>query len=394
MKNVVVLFTSLLCSLVLAELGLRLADQSFPVFMHPDPILGWSLRPGMSGWSREESPAYLQINRFGFRGREWAEKRPAAVFRIAVVGDSFVEAQNLPDEQSLTALIENNATSCAFPGSNRVEVLNFGVSGYGTTQEYLTLDHRVASFQPQVVLFVLYVGNDIEDNNRVLSIESERNRPYFVELPSGELQLDDSFRNDKSFQELVASDWRRELRNSSYVLQLINRSRKAIAAFREQGLVFNDPLNRKLYSPPQDDTWRSAWSVTEKTLIKARDWAHQRGLGFELVIVPSPEQALPTEKLRRENATTLNLDDLDYPVHHIVQFAAQANISYLSLLEPLRAYVDRKNLFAYGFPPNFGYGHLNATGNEVAGREIADHICDLYAKVPPRNYLSSAPRSN
>src|SRR5262245_55375230 len=134
-KNLSLVVVSLLSGLLLIEFTLRLMGWSFPIFMRPDVDLGWSYRPGVVGWSSQENTVYLRWNRFGFRGPDWPQQPPTGTFRIAVIGDSFVESSNLPDEHSLTSVIEKRLSVCPGLTDRHVKVLNFGVSGYGTTQE-------------------------------------------------------------------------------------------------------------------------------------------------------------------------------------------------------------------------------------------------------------------
>ena len=387
LKNLALLAASLVCSLLLIELVLRLLGWSFPIFMHPDDHLGWSLRPSIAGWSTHENTAYLRINRFGFRGPDWAQQPAANTFRIAVIGDSFVELSNLPDEHSLTSLIESRLSACPAFYDRRVEVLNFGVSGYGTAQEYLLLKRQVVSFHPNLVLLAVYVGNDVADNSRLLSVEDQKARPYFIELSSGELQLDTSFRNTETFRRAIDGDWQKRLINASYLLQALKQAYKnssimpaPIAAPNfPRGNVENRtlpaPMFSKLYSSPADNEWLSAWTVTEKLLLQMRNLSDRNSTDFALVIFPTPIQALPGEDMRQTGAPAFGLADLDYPTERIARFAAQNSILYLDLLGPLRAYGDRERDFLYGFPPHLGDGHLNATGNEVSGASIADWLC-------------------
>jgi lysophospholipase L1-like esterase len=387
LKNLALLLAGLFCSVLLIELALRLMGWSFPIFMHPNADLGWSYRPGIAGWSSQENTVYLQMNQFGFRGPDWSQQPAANTFRIAVIGDSFVESSNLPDEHALINLIGGGLTGCPAFADRQVEVLNFGVSGYGTAQEFLLLKRQVVSFHPDLVLLAVYAGNDVADNSRSLSVENQKARPYFIELPSGELELDTSFRNADAFLRAVAGDWQKRLVNASYLLQALKQFYKGAAimpapveaqTFR-RGSVENSalpaPQFSKLYSSSTDDAWRSAWSVTEKLLLQMRDWSKQNRVDFKLVIFPSPVQALPGEDMRRMAIHAFGLADLDYPTERIAQFAAHNGIPYLNLLDPLRAYGDRERDFLYGFPPHLGNGHLNATGSKVSSESIADWLC-------------------
>jgi GDSL-like Lipase/Acylhydrolase len=319
------------------------------------------------------------MNRFGFRGPDWLQQPPTHTFRIAVIGDSFVESSNLPDEHSLTSLIEKRLSVCPALTDRHVEVLNFGVSGYGTAQEYLLLQRQVVLFHPNLVLLAIYVGNDVSDNTRSLSVESQKARPYFIELPSGELQLDTSFRSTDSFRKAIGVDWQKRLVNASYLLQALKQFYKSSAIipapiesqnFRRdtvENKALPAPESSKLYSSSPEDLWLSAWSITEKLLLQMRDWSNQKSVEFELVIFPAPIQALPGEDMRRTAIQAFGLVDLDYPSKRITQFAEQNRIPHLNLLDPFRAYGDRKHDFLYGFPPHLGDGHLNATGNMVGG---------------------------
>ena len=74
------------------ELSLRAAGYSSPVWYRPDPELGWTLRPGISGWFSREGKSFVQVNSAGQRDREHSLEKPAGVYRIAVLGDAYAEA--------------------------------------------------------------------------------------------------------------------------------------------------------------------------------------------------------------------------------------------------------------------------------------------------------------
>jgi hypothetical protein len=103
------------------------------------------------------------------------------------------------------------------------EVLNLGVSGYGAAQEYLLLQHAIDSFHPNLIMLVFYAGNDVADNSRLLSLEGQRARPYFVEAPSENLRLDVSFRDSDAFRKAVSRDWQKRLINLPYLLQVLKK---------------------------------------------------------------------------------------------------------------------------------------------------------------------------
>src|SRR5687768_4341292 len=128
-----------LAALAAGELALRAAGFSYPNFWLPDELTGSRLRPGMEAWNRNEGEAYVKINSRGLRDREHAEAKPQGVYRIAVLGDSYAEALQVPLEDTFWWLLPKRLESCGFRPGERIEVINFGVSGYGTAQQLLTL---------------------------------------------------------------------------------------------------------------------------------------------------------------------------------------------------------------------------------------------------------------
>jgi hypothetical protein len=117
---------------LMAEAGLRLAGISFPVFSQPDPDRGWALRPGARGHYSVEGDARIEINRDGWRDRERRRAKRPGTLRVAVVGDSYVEALGIPADRTFWAVLERALAGAA--DGTAVEVLPFGVHGYSTAQ--------------------------------------------------------------------------------------------------------------------------------------------------------------------------------------------------------------------------------------------------------------------
>lgn len=66
-----------------------------------DPAGAWSLNPGASfEWQGEGERSFIQANKDGLRDREHTKEKPPKTFRIALVGDSFAEALQVPMEKT------------------------------------------------------------------------------------------------------------------------------------------------------------------------------------------------------------------------------------------------------------------------------------------------------
>jgi len=74
----------------------------------PDHILGWRFTPGRKYWSNKENdhPITGRINSYGYRDKEWSLKKPPNTYRIAVLGDSFVEAFQVETKRTFLTLTE------------------------------------------------------------------------------------------------------------------------------------------------------------------------------------------------------------------------------------------------------------------------------------------------
>src|SRR5262249_13517688 len=105
----------------------------------------------------------LQTNRYGFRGPDWTTEKDPAIFRIALVGDSHAFGFGVSFEQTVG---ERLASLLAVKTGRRVEVLNFGVSGYNSQQELAVFRSDVLAFAPGLVI-LLPCNNDHEPALRV-----------------------------------------------------------------------------------------------------------------------------------------------------------------------------------------------------------------------------------
>lgn len=133
-----------------------------------------------------EGRTFVTTNNQGYRDKNWhlepnfltpphiSPKEPVT-FKIAVLGDSYSEATHVSMEKTywfiLQKLLNQRYQNKSFKNHHgiKIEVMNFGVRGYGTTQEYLTFKHEVLKFKPQLVLLEFYTENDIIENSPYLN---------------------------------------------------------------------------------------------------------------------------------------------------------------------------------------------------------------------------------
>jgi hypothetical protein len=389
---------------ILAEIALRVAGYSYPEFYSLDQSRGYALRPRAEGWYRKEGEAYIRINSDGLRDQEHSPTRPPDAIRIAVLGDSYPEALSVSLDEAFWWVMGKKVQECdAFPGK-KLEVLNFGVSGYGTAQELLTLRDQVWKYSPDIVMLAVTTNNDMTDNLRALKKTDEI--PYFI-YRDNQLTLDDSFKNSRAIRlrQSGINRFGRWLRDHSRVVQAITqghhgfkillsswrarRSQKAqppperADQAAETGqkpdlLSRSEELgtNNLVYLEPANAVWNDAWSVTEKLILEMRNEVNSRGAKFVVVTLSNGPQVLPNPELREEFKKRFGITDLFYPDYRIKSLCMREGIPVITLAPELQEFAQRNNVFLHGFGEDIGNGHWNATGQRVAGELIAKKMCE------------------
>ncbi|MFN2509830.1 MAG: SGNH/GDSL hydrolase family protein [Pyrinomonadaceae bacterium] len=189
--NLLLVFGALFVSVLMAEVILRIGGFTYfnPYILDRD--VGFSLRPGAEGWWKKEGLTYVRINSHGLRDREHSITKPANTLRIAILGDSYAEALQVPMEKAFWSVMERQVQGCPQVAGTKVEILNFGVSGFSTARELILLQNRVWQYSPDVIVLLFTTGNDVRDNSRTLNKYASLSL-YFV-FRDGKLILDDTF---------------------------------------------------------------------------------------------------------------------------------------------------------------------------------------------------------
>ncbi|MEN8185483.1 MAG: SGNH/GDSL hydrolase family protein, partial [Myxococcota bacterium] len=129
-----------------------------------DPVLPHRLRPGVVLEGRSvtgEFDFHYAHNSHGMRDVERRLEKPAGVFRVLALGDSFTYGAGVGFEDTFLAGLERtlNQRDGSHPP---VEVVKAGVPRYFPEAERLFLEHYAAPFDADLVL-VVFVPNDVID---------------------------------------------------------------------------------------------------------------------------------------------------------------------------------------------------------------------------------------
>ena len=372
---------------LLAEGVLVVAGVSYPLPYRADQHCGTGLAPGFRGWWSKEGAAEFQTNSAGFRDREHSLRKPNDVLRVAVLGDSYIEAFQVSQDEMFASVLEEELNSRRFGGDRKVEVLSFGVSGFGTAQELLMLRHHVWQFDPDVVVLAFLPSNDLRNNSSRL--ESQQLRPVF-EIQDDELVLDNSFRKEPSYLYAMSDSFRRKtwLINSSRVLQVVQSIRTGEFSTRQAERQLQDgkfPLRDRLglddqcFKPPADDDWRHAWKLAERLIQQMNHEVVDRGGRFAMAVVTSGVQITPDAVKRQQYCEALGVPDLNYANTRLSRLGQEFEFPVITLSEGMRAFAEENKVDLHGFENTApGEGHWNASGHREAARLCADHLSRVW----------------
>jgi len=196
--NILLALGSLLLLLLVLEILFRATHPFGARFSYstPDTLLGSRFVRGSSYWNTRENDRTITgtINSWGWRDREWTLAKPPDTRRVAVLGDSYVEALQVESDSTFLRIAERIILA---RHSMTTEWMNFGRSSCTQTEEWLILQHHAAQFSPDVVIVVFFPVNDIDDVSPELAVDS---RPFFTLADDGALTLDSRFAHSREYR--------------------------------------------------------------------------------------------------------------------------------------------------------------------------------------------------
>ena len=175
LSNIALFLFSLSLSISAFEIFLRwqyefmgLVNDVRKIYFQHDSELGWIPKPNAQGVFTRANSVGVSHNSRGFRDSPRGSKTKP---RLLVIGDSFVWGFDVEQEERFTELLQERIPEW--------EVINLGVSGYGTDQEFLLLKREFDNYQPDLVLLVFTGRNDFKDNSTNVA-HNFYYKPYFL----------------------------------------------------------------------------------------------------------------------------------------------------------------------------------------------------------------------
>jgi lysophospholipase L1-like esterase len=358
--RVIAALLGLAAALATTELSLRLFLPQ-PLGVSYRAPSGLTLHvPGASvRFRRLEFDNMIHINSLGLRDREISVRKPRGVFRVLVLGDSFAEGKQVALEETFPKRLER-ALEERFP-QRRWEVINGGVSGYGTADEIKFFELLGSTFDPDLVILEFCVGNDVGNNAA---------SPYF--------RLHDSRLEELPLERPTARElWLARLREfgaaHSHVYQFLRDRYHRTASSAPEALE-ESPVQIVM---PADE---AGWRLTEALLDRLLELVDEAGARFFLVAIPQRVQVYDDEW----RASTGHRAGDATRVEPQLRLIAYARRLLLPFVDPLS---DLHDANAGGRTYYRIDGHLNARGHRIVADAILESLVKfgLVGETPVRS---------
>ena len=315
--------------------------------LEPHPTFGWRLSPSSETHLRWESYDYtVTANALGFPGPEYPAEKPENAFRILTIGDAFTSAEGVDTSQAWPRLLEAELATQA--PDREVQVLNFGVTGYGPNQYAAVIGAYAPAYQPDVIVIGFFV-NEYQDV----------------------LISDDEFRASIGFDR-PAQDGLLSIVSLSHLRQFL--SLHVLGSVKE--LLSDQPNPYGYYLGQFGALERNQPSLPEKQqrvmerLAQIQAVADQVGAQVVILMIPAPVQVCGPDQLsyypRHIDLADAETFDLELPQRTTQGLAASLDFAYYDLLPALQAETT--------CPYQPGNLHWTVDGHRVVSHFVAEQL--------------------
>lgn len=277
MKKLFLIILGLGISILLLEAFLRLWPKTTLKF-YDNNIFGSAFIPNQKGTFVTNSKEYkteVAINSHGWPDIEHSYEKPDGIYRILILGDSFVENLQVPLENRIFRQLQSKL-------GDKFEVVAMGRGNTGTAQQYLMLKNLGIKYKPDLVVQMFFEANDIKNNSPLM--QNDPYLPYFKLDSDGSLiELPHQKRSDRKNESL------KEILKNLRVVELLLSVRQNIRE-RKENLKTGYPIDYHVYDKNYSEEFLGAWEVTKRLILETKSETEKSGAKYMLVPFPGSEQ--------------------------------------------------------------------------------------------------------
>ncbi len=357
-KNILLMAASFVFCLIIAEVllsvfGVSTLQDDSSSYRRADDVFHHGFTPNSSAVFRSsEWNVKYSINSLGFRDREFNVTKPAGVFRILMLGDSYTEGYGVELGESFSKQLESMLNS----NGGQYEVINTGVGSYSPILEYLVLKYKGIELHPDLVILNFDWSDPYDDKEySKLAVWNGSDVVAVREQPS----------EKKSF----FASLRYFLSKRSHIYQFFA---KRLAATTSPIVPGDREVDRLIFLRDNltDSDYNELFGNSVPYILKIKSLLQQQNIPFIIHTYPYAIQ-VSTEAWKSGRRTFFFRDDKVYPAKPFdvaAEFGRENNITVISSLSYFKAAPNPSQLF-------FDYdGHFTAAGHKVAVTALYDFL--------------------
>lgn len=379
LQNVILIGFSVLFSLAIAELALRILYQGDSKFLTKDYQSGaylydneywkvWHYPNTTITHQRDCFEVTYQTNSLGLRGDEIDETKPS----IALLGDSFIEGYGVNNHETAAEILDSLIED--------YNVLNFGTSGgFGTVHQVAQYENFARHFNPDIVVLFFLNYNDLYDNAQAISEGLINEKLEFTYPISSDYQV-----IENQIQTQNPSEYLPTAFEGLYVTGAINKGINSLVA--QLQIAFNTKLfdfNRRLaetYIPTETEEIRLGYEVLENSLARLKSLTDKDGANLVLVQIADPYQIDENWLELMQYKFEEKIDPL-LPNKKVAAICQELGIDYLSMYEAAMEEIQDEDLSF----PYFSYScnrHFSPAGQRFMAEWFHSQIDDVDFDFP------------
>lgn len=320
--------------------------------------LGYEHLPDLRVRVNTERAVDIITDREGYR--VGAAGRTEAGARVLIIGDSFMEAIEVPYEASLAGLLQQSLPSAI---GRPVAVRNAGARGYGPSRYRIATARALARERFDAVLVSLYTGNDISEERHDYYLAEDRSPPLRARWPR-------PWSLSAFSRSFLTPLILRAQRHSHLAVLIWNNTELLRIRLRTWEWAFPSVLLREQATSP-------AWDVTATICADLATVAREQGVAVRFVVIPQYLQldSALTATYARAVGVDPDLVDSDQPNTRLVAALATKGLEVIDALPALRA-AHRSGVNPYG---RFDR-HLSPEGHAVVARLVEPWLAEELRK--------------
>ncbi len=309
------------------------------------------------GYEPNEGYSYINIitrNGHGYFDRYYSYAKPSGTFRIVIVGDSYVVANQVPLHRAFHKLLEsmlNRSDAGTNSTHERFQVIALGKSGTGQKLHAQVMREEALRYAPDLVVLSV-CDNDFCDDSPELS--RERNLATGAVTPA--------------LRSVARHGWY----SAAFAIRQWEQWQARLVS------VSPEVLQWSAESIPRVER---AWKETLTALGESHEICRSRGIKFAVMYVGSDVEVRYRVRPRETLAALDRLPgigpdfqwDVEKTVKRIRGFCSSRYIPFVSLMEPLAEAQKRTGLLVFG-------DHYTMFGHLIAAEALKNSLNPL---LPP-----------